>query len=87
MYDLIIGIAIILLLIINLVVLFFVSAFLVRIRDEQKEFISDIVDVLENFGTLKKTATTSNRGKSWDQKFEEELDEVQRRSRDDRGLV
>ena len=87
MYTLIIDMVMLFILIINLVVLIFISAFLVKLRENQKEFLSDILNVLDNFGSPKVTTTASNRVKSWDQKFEEELDDYQRRIREDRGLV
>lgn len=71
------------LLIINSVILFFVGAFMVKLREDMRQFMSDVLDLASQEPVSPATA----RSKTWDQKFEEEIEEIQRRSRQDRGLV
>ena len=46
----------------------------------------DIAEILQNF-LPEEPKLNSNKGKSWDQKFEDDLNEIQRRIQNDRGLV
>lgn len=73
---------IIIFLVANSVVLFFVAAFMVKLRDDLKQSIADMIDISNETQQVPGT-----KGKTWDQKFEEEIEEIQRRSRQDRGLV
>ncbi len=84
MYDIIIDISILFLLIINLIVLFYLGANIVRLRENQREFLSDILQLIQGLDSNGKSRL---KGKSWDEKYEEELDDIQRRIRQDRGLV
>lgn len=75
--------ALLALLVANSVILFFVGAFVVKLRDDMRQFMSDMVDLASQDAQPAQPL----RSKTWDQKFEEEIDELQRRSRQDRGLV
>lgn len=86
MYTLVIDIAILLLLLINLIILFFLVVLIVKIQENQKMFIADIVEILQNFMPNESNINVS-KIKSWDQKFEDDLNEIQRRIQNDRGLV
>lgn len=59
----------------NLVVLFFISAFLVRLRRDLAEFLSLYLDSLSEENPPEPTE------KTWDQKYEDELESVSRRLR------
>ena len=79
-------------LVINTIIMIYIGGFVVRMRDDQKEFFSDLVDLFGNMRLpeeakklpIKPMAATT---KTWDQKYEEELDMLSRRSRQDSGLV
>lgn len=58
----------------------------VKIQEKQKNFMIDIAEILQNF-LPEEPKLNSNKGKSWDQKFEDDLNEIQRRIQNDRGLV
>lgn len=75
--------AILVILAANSVILFFVGAFVVKLRDDMRQFMSDMVDL----ASQDEQPAQLSRPKTWDQKFEEEIDDIQRRSRQDRGLV
>lgn len=79
---------------INLIILVGIAVFLVRLR----EFVKDVITVMtgmdeeedeEEDEEIEGPATLANslstRPKTWDEKYEEELDAVQRRMREERG--
>lgn len=71
---------------INLIVLIYLSGFLVQFRDEQRQFFRDVIGALsetKNFNITETDTTIKN----WDEKYEEELNEVIRRSRRESGLT
>ena len=79
-------------LVIKTIIMIYIGGFVVRMRDDQKEFFSDLVDLFGNMRLpeeakklpIKSMVATT---KTWDQKYEEELDMLSRRSRQDSGLV
>lgn len=72
----------------NLVITFFLVSFLVKSRDKMKEFFSDLVQMISGFEPPEAVAVESvpARPKTWDEKFEQELDERERRMRSGSGL-
>lgn len=77
------------LLLLNLVILFFMGRFLVLFRQRVDGLFLDFSQVLEElFGTIPAPTVEplSNRGKTWDEKYEEEIDAFHRRLREDSGL-
>jgi hypothetical protein len=86
MYQLIIDLSILSMLIINLIVLMYIGGFLVQLKNDQRAFMADLIEAIDGLlGSSKSSGTP--RGKTWDQKFEEELEDVQRRRRQDPGLM
>jgi hypothetical protein len=86
MYQIIIDLAVLSILIINLLVLIYIGGFLVQLRNEQRAFTADLIEAIDSLlGTARPSSTS--RGKTWDQKFEEDLEEAQARRRQDSGLM
>jgi hypothetical protein len=86
MYQIIIDLAVLSILIINLLVLIYIGGFLVQLRNEQRAFMADLIEAIDSLlGTARPSSTS--RGKTWDQKFEEDLEEAQARRRQDSGLM
>jgi len=72
----------------NFVILIFMAAFIVRLRG----FVSEVVSlILQEMPSTEELVPNENidvkpiKPKTWDQKFEEELDMIQRRIREERG--
>lgn len=88
MTNVLLSVAIVLL-VLNLIVALFIGRFLVQFRRRVDELFLDFSQVLEElFGTIP-TPTVEpvpNREKTWDEKYEEELDAFHRRIRGDSGL-
>ena len=88
MQNLIFDIIFLFFLILNTIILFYLSSFLVRLREEQKGFFIDVLNVLgQTENSLQALDTDVPLAKNWDQKYEEELNEVLRRSRQQNGLM
>lgn len=88
MQYLILDIIVLFFLILNTIILFYLSSFLVRLKEEQKGFFIDVLNVLGQTETsLQTTEADVPLTKNWDQKYEEELNEVLRRSRQQNGLM
>lgn len=72
-----------------LIVLFFMGALLVQIRRDQINFFSDMVNFLgqnsEKDNLLDEKNNTNI--KNWDEKYESELDDFLKRSRQQSGLT
>ena len=86
MYQLIIDLSVLIILIINLLVLMYIGGFLVQMRNDQRAFMADLIDAIDSLlGTARPSGAF--KGKTWDQKFEEEMEEAQRRRRQDPGLM
>lgn len=61
---------------------------MVRLREEQKRFFIDVLNVLgQTENSLQALEPDVTLAKNWDQKYEEELNEVLRRSRQQNGLM
>jgi hypothetical protein len=75
----------------NLIVLVVIGAFLVRFRDRTNNIFADLIQAMEVMWGAVPVAPTSEptetRPKTWDEKYEEELDAMTRRLRADSGLV
>jgi len=88
MQNLIFDIIVLFFLILNTIILFYLSSFLVRLREEQKGFFIDVLNVLgQTENSLQALEPDVPLTKNWDQKYEEELNEVLRRSRQQNGLM
>lgn len=78
---------------VNLIILVGLAIFLVRLR----EFVKDVISVMtgmddedddeyeDDVEPAVPANSLSSRPKTWDEKYEEELDAVQRRMREERG--
>jgi len=75
---------------INLIFIFFVGLFLVNFRDRVEKIFSDFFNLMEEVllenNSIVPPAEDEFKIKTWDQKFEEELDFHNRRVRVDSGL-
>jgi hypothetical protein len=75
---------------VNLVFLFAISLFLVRFRDRVNNIFADLIEALEVMWGAVPTAAPPEaepeRPKTWDEKYEEELESITRRLRGDSGL-
>lgn len=70
----------------NCVLLFFLIVFMVNLRDKLKEFFSDLMEVVTVYESPAPVIVQHNKAKTWDEKFEEELEERERRMKMDSGL-
>lgn len=76
------------LLVLNLIVLIGIGAFLVSLRDRINAIFSDIITLFaENSPPELSFTKEAERPKTWDEKYEEELEALQRRLRGDSGLL
>jgi hypothetical protein len=66
-----------LLCIVNTVILFFLSIVVINLRDKLKEFFSDLVQMLA--ASPLPFESPERKNKTWDEKYEEELIERERR--------
>jgi len=88
MQNLIFDIIVLFFLILNTIILFYLSSFLVRLKEEQKSFFIDVLNVLgQTESSLQSSEADVPLVKNWDQKYEEELNEILRRSRQQNGLM
>lgn len=75
----------------NSIVLIGIGAFLVRFRNRTNNIFADLIEAMQlMWGATPPTPTTEpndNRPKTWDEKYEEELEAMTRRLRTDSGLV
>lgn len=70
----------------SFVLLFFVAAFLVQFRNFVREFFSDLVNMIAGIEPPEPVVVKDeSKTKTWDEKFEEELAERERRMRDELG--
>lgn len=74
--------------VINLVLLVAVGGFLVQFRRNMVNLFGDFADLLERlFGTIPTPSVeTDDRQKTWDEKYEEELEMAARRLKESSGL-
>lgn len=90
MTTLIIECSILALLLAQMTITIYIGSFIVRMKEEQKEFFSDLVDFfgeMKQNEDVKRLPTKISAAKTWDQKYEDELDMLSRRNRQDSGLV
>jgi hypothetical protein len=77
--------------VINLLCLIVIGAFLVQFRDRNNKIFSDMIEAMEVMWGATPVVPTAepndNRPKTWDEKYEEELDAMTKRLRQDSGLV
>lgn len=76
-----------LLVIINLLLFYFVGTYIVRMNERFSQIMNDLINVLSEQNSLVPNSNVENNSKSWDQKYEEELDAFAARMRSDAGLV
>jgi hypothetical protein len=69
--------------------LVYLGLFLVRRESIQKQFFQELLDAIEEMGNIPLTPviTSQERPKTWEEKYEEELNEIQKRLKTDPGLV
>lgn len=70
----------------NLVITIFLAIFLVNLKDSLKEFFSDFVEALSGFEPPAPVVIKEERQKTWDEKWELHLEELERRRRAESGL-
>lgn len=74
--------------ILNLILLFFLGTFLVRLNERMMGMFNDLIDILGNsFSVAPVQPSISDvQSKTWDQKLEDEMDAAYRRMRAQSGL-
>lgn len=71
----------------SFVMLFFIGVFLVQFRQFVREFFSDLVDMISGIEPVAPVfVKDDSRPKTWDEKFEEELSERERRMKEELGV-
>lgn len=70
---------------INLILLFFVGIFLVRMQDRFNSMIADLAEIIENFLYIPQPMVDKNI-KTWDEKFEDQVEKNRLRAGLDSGL-
>lgn len=69
------------------VLMFFLVSFVVNLREKLREFFSDLVEMIAVMEPPSPVVVQNDdRPKTWDEKFEEELAERERRMRGESGL-
>lgn len=69
------------------VLMVFLVGFIVNLREKLREFFSDLVEMISGFEPPAPVIVKTNeRQKTWDEKFEDELAERERRMKSDSGL-
>lgn len=71
----------------NLLLLYFLGTYIVRMNEGNKQMLAELIDVLDRDRVLPQSVSDEVAGKSWDQKYEEELDAFARRMRYQSGLL
>lgn len=73
----------------NLILLFFLGTFIVRMNERMTGMMNDLVDILgSSFSAAPVAPSVSEvQSKTWDQKLEEEMDAAYRRMRVQSGLT
>ena len=70
--------------------LFGIAVFLVRFRDRNNKIFADLIEAMESsfsFVSPIATSSTEARQKTWDEKYEEELNVVARRVKENSNLI
>lgn len=86
MFQNILMIILLILMVTNLIFLFVFGAFLVRTRDRINSIFSDLIEAMETMWGAIPVESKENEIKTWDQKYEEEMENIQKRLRGDSGL-
>jgi hypothetical protein len=73
----------------NLICIFVLGAFIVKFRERLDGIFSDLLEMAETmWGAIPASQpVVASKLKTWDQKYEEELENIQRRLRGDSGLL
>lgn len=72
--------------VLNFVLLFFLGLFVVRSHEQTRGMIGGLAELLLG-DAPNPVAPTAERQKTWDQKYEDELEAMQRRIREASGLI
>ena len=62
--------------------MFFLGVYLVRMNERFNQMIQDLVEIISGMDST--IPITDVKSKTWDQKYEDELEEISRRMRQDR---
>lgn len=74
--------------ILSLLVLLLVGVYLVKLRDDTREFLGELLEVLDaSTSEMKPSVVVHPKSKTWDQKYEDQLAELDALRRGDAGLV
>lgn len=85
MTNILLGILIFLSLV-NLIGIIGIGAFLVKFKDRVNGMFVDTIDAFETIYTPVTQITKTNKSKTWDEKYEEELEMTRRRIRNESAL-
>ena len=77
----------VLLVFVNLCLFYFVGTYIVRMNERFSQMMNDLINVLAEQNSVVPNTNVENTTKSWDQKYEEELNAFAARMRSDAGLV
>jgi hypothetical protein len=69
----------------NLVLLFFMGAFIVRMNDKFTQMFSDLIKIYSD-SPVEPPENDQIRSKSWDEKYEEDIESITKRIRIQSGL-
>jgi len=80
---------IIMLVVLNFMLIFFIGVFLVNFRDRVNDMFAELIQVIES--SIKDSPSplifeNQEKTKTWDEKYEEELESISRRLKIDTGL-
>lgn len=80
---------IVVLFVLNFILIFFIGAFLVGFRDRVNDMFAELIQAVES--SIKDSPSpllfeNQEKTKTWDEKYEEELESISRRLRTDLGL-
>jgi len=73
--------------VLNLVLLFFLGVFVVRSHEQIRGMIGGLAEMAFGEAPVAPSQLVKERPKTWDQKYEEELEAMQRRIREASGLI
>ena len=69
----------------NTILMFFLGVYLVRMNERFNQMIQDLVEIISGMDST--IPITDVKSKTWDQKYEDELEEISRRMRQGSGLL
>jgi hypothetical protein len=74
--------------ILNLVFIFVLGSFVVRLRERLDNIFSDLLEMFtETSGETSDSQSFESEFKTWDQKYEEEIEKIQKSLKSNSGLV